>query len=56
MDNERFKGEMRVKSYEEKLRFERAALESGYSVAITPICRDEYHMTFYISKETKADC
>lgn len=56
MDNERFKGEMRVRSYEEKLRFESAALESGYSVAITPITKDEYHLTFYKSKDTKADC
>ena len=54
MDNDRFKGEMKVSSYEEKLRFERAALESGYSVAITPLGKEQYHLTFYKSKE--ADC
>lgn len=56
MDNERFKGEMRVRSYEEKLMFEKVALENGYAVATAPLGKDEYHLTFYISKEANSDC
>lgn len=45
--SDQFKGEIYVTSNMNKDRFEQAAYRCGYSVAITMIEEDKYHLVFY---------
>ena len=51
-----YKGEIEVANYEEKIIFEKAALECGYSISIAPLSKGKdagYHLTFFISEYTQ---
>lgn len=50
----KFKGDIIVDSYEQKMEFEAAAFRCGYSVAIEPQSDEKFRMRFYITKEYAA--